>query len=180
MIHGRMKIVPVIIFGLLSSMTPSPAQEAADADLQPHRSPSKAQPTGTPSEALPAPSASVPELSEIDEVFKKTSLGKEADERQLHLEWRQLANRVVNDPEIVAAKRSVELAGTDLEKRQRLRAYYNIYYGKLRALAWSTEMKTALDTLKTEHLSHINQPRVRHLTDGSLPTPTPAPHKHHK
>jgi hypothetical protein len=50
----------------------------------------------------------------------------------------------------------------------------------MRALASSAEMKTALDGLKTEHLSRINQPRVRHLTDGALPTPAPSPQKHHK
>jgi hypothetical protein len=177
----HLKIVPIIISGLLGSMAlPARAQEAANVDLQPHRSESKEQPTASPPEAVPTPSATVPELSEIDEVFKQTSLGKEADELRLRVEWRQLANRVVNDPEIVAAKKSVELAHTDLEKRQRLRAYYNIYYGKMRALASSTEMKTALDAVKTEHLSHINQPRVRHLSDGSLPTPTPTPHKHKK
>jgi hypothetical protein len=177
----HLKIIPVIISGLLGSMAlPARAQEAADIDLQAHQGQSKDQATASPSEAVPTPSATVPELSEIDEVFKRTSLGKEADELKLHLEWRQLANRVVNDPEIVAAKKSVALAHTDLEKRQRLRAYYNIYYGKMRALAGSAEMKAELDAVKTEHLSHINQPRVRHLTDGSLPTPTPAPRKHRK
>ena len=175
----HLRTVGVIIPVLLSSMVLSAqAQEAADVDLQPHRSDSKEQPTATPSEAVPAPSATVPELSQIDEIFKQTSLGKDADELRLRVEWRQLANRVVSDPEIVEAKKWVELAHTDLEKRQRLRDYYNIYYGKMRALAGSAEMKAAIDTLKTEHLSHINQPRVRHLTDGSLPTPTPTPKAH--
>src|SRR5690349_147307 len=107
------------------------------------------------------PNTNVPELSQLDQVFKQTSLGKEADERRLHLEWRQLANRVVNDPEVIAAKKSAASARTDLEKRERLRTYYDIYYGKMRALASSSEMKKALDTLKNDHLSYINQPRVR-------------------
>jgi len=87
---------------------------------------------------------------------------------------------VVNDPEIVAAKKSAAAARTDLEKRERLRTYYNLYYGKMRALASSSEMKNALDAVKTEHLSHINQPRVRHETDEALPTPTPSRRKQHK
>ena len=150
------------------------AQEAADVDLHPRGAESPAP------DVQPAPSASIPELSQIDEIFRQTSLGKEADERKLHIEWRQLANRMTNDPEVIAAKKSAESPRTDLEKRERLRAYYDIYYGKMRALASSDEMKRALDAMKQEHLSHINQPRVRHLTDAALPTPTPTPRRHHK
>jgi hypothetical protein len=170
-----MKIPRLMISAVLGSMTvTSHAQEATNTDIQTTRSEGKAQPA-------PTPEPSVPELSQIDQFFKQTSLGKEVDERRMHIEWRHLANRVKNDPEIVAAKKSAEAARTDLEKRQRLRVYYNIYYGKMRALASSAEMKTALDALKSEHLSYINQPRVRHWSDESLPTPTPEPrHKHKK
>src|ERR1700720_4484949 len=155
-----MKITRLIISALLGSMTlTSHAQEATNADLPTKQSEDKNQPA-------PTPGPSVPELSQIDESFKQSSLGKEADERRMHIEWRQLANRVATDSDIVTAKKSAEAARTDLEKRERLRAYYNIYYGKMRTLASSTQMKTALDTLKSQHLSQINQPRVRHLTDG--------------
>jgi hypothetical protein len=147
----------------------SRAQEAADTDLQ-SRQKSSAPPAPSPAVSPPE---KVPELSEIDEVFKRTSLGKEADDLRLHVEWRQLSNRVVNDPGIVAAKRAANVARTDLEKRDRLRDYYNIYYGRMRSMASSAEMKAALDQLKTAHLSQINQPRVRPATDAALPTPTP-------
>src|SRR5713226_532626 len=73
-------------------------QEAADADLQ-LREKSNATPRAA---EIISPTAKVPELSEIDEVFKRTSLGKEADERRLHIEWRELSNRVVNDPDVAA------------------------------------------------------------------------------
>ena len=106
--------------------------------------------------------------------------GKEADERRLHIEWRQLANQVVNDPDIVAAKRSAGSARTDLEKRQRLRDYYELYYGRMRMLARSAEMKTALDQLKTAHLSQLTQAKVRHESDEALPTPSPTPKKKQK
>jgi len=118
-----------------------------------------------------------PERAQIDEIFKQTSLGKEADERRLHIEWRQLQNQVVNDADIVAAKRSAETARTDSEKRQRLRDYYALYYGRMHVMARSAEMKTALDQLKTAHLSQITQARVRHETDSELPTPSPTPKK---
>ena len=119
----------------------------------------------------------IPERAQIDEIFKQTSLGKEADERRLHIEWRQLQNEVVNNAEVVAAKRAAETARTDLEKRERLRDYYNLYYERMHVRARSSEMKTALDQLKTAHLSQLTQARVRHETDSELPTPTPTPKK---
>jgi hypothetical protein len=135
----------------------------------------------TPAAPQPAAGATtgpkLPERAQIDEVFKETSLGKEADERRLHIEWRQLENEVVNQPDIVAAKQSADRAGTDLEKRQRLRNYYELYYGRMRVLARSAEMRSALDKLKLAHLSQLTQARVRHETDSALPTPTATPKK---
>src|SRR5436853_2931693 len=116
------------------------AQVATDPNLQ-----SKPVPTPVP---LPSVESAIPERAQIDEIFKQTSLGKEADERRLHLEWRQLANRVANDGDIIVAKQSVQRAHTDLEKRQRLRDYYELYYGRMREFARSSEMKTALDQLR--------------------------------
>ncbi|MEY2543707.1 MAG: hypothetical protein QOE81_1168, partial [Verrucomicrobiota bacterium] len=137
-------------------------QVATDSGLQ------SAQPQTTPPPPAP-PQATVPERAQIDEIFKQTSLGKEADQRRLHIEWRQLQNQVVNEPDIVASKRAAETARTDLEKRQRLRDYYDLYYGRMRVQARSAEMKTALDELRIAHLSQITQPRVRHVSDAGLP-----------
>src|SRR5260370_1363585 len=151
------------------------AQVATDPDLQSSVIRSTPAPTSTA-----VPEAKVPERAQIDEIFKQTSLGKEADERRLHLEWRQLQNEVVNESDVVAAKRSAERARTDLEKRQRLRDYYELYYGRMRVLARSAEMRNALDQLKLTHLSQFTQARVRHETDSELPTPTPTPKKKQK
>ena len=138
----------------------------------------------TPTSLQPRPTASaeakLPERSQIDEVFKEGSLGKEADERRLHLEWRQLQNEVVNQPDVVTAKKSAEMARTDYEKRQRLRDYYELYYGRMRVLAHSTEMRNALDQLKIAHVSQLTQARVRHESDSDLPTPSPTPKKKQK
>jgi hypothetical protein len=112
----------------------------------------------------------VPELSQLDEAFKPKSLGKEADARRVHIEWRQLLNRVAYDPQVVAAKAAAKTARTDLEKRNLLRNYYNVYYDRMSALAPTAEMKLALESLKTAHQNTLNQPRVR-----PSPTPTPAP-----
>jgi hypothetical protein len=145
-------------------------QVATDSGLQ-----------SSPTQKTPAPAAvpeaTLPERAQIDEIFKQTSLGQEADERRLHIEWRQLQNQIVNDPDVVAAKRSAESARTDLEKRQRLRDYYDLYYGRMRVQARSAEMKTALDQLKIAHLSQTTQARVRHESDSDLPRPSPTPKK---
>jgi hypothetical protein len=148
-------------------------QVATDSGLQSNATERTAAPTATPE-------ATVPERAQIDEIFKQTSLGKESDDRRLHIEWRQLQNQIVNEPDIVAAKRSAASARTDLEKRQRLRDYYGLYYGRLRVLARSAEMKTALDQLKDAHLSQLTQGRVRPETDSGLPTPSPTPKKKQK
>ena len=148
-------------------------QVATDPSLQSSQPQTKPVPTA-------APQTTVPERAQIDEIFKQTSLGKEADERWLHIEWRQLQNQIVNEPDIVAAKRSAESARTDLEKRQRLRDYYDLYYGRMRVQARSAEMKIALDQLKIAHLSQITQARVRHETDNDLPIPSPTPKKKQK
>jgi len=166
-----MKPIWLIISTISASVALSSyAQVATDPDLQS----SVPRPTPLPSAT---PKATIPERAQIDEIFKQTSLGKEADERRLHIEWRQLQNQVVNDADIVAAKRSAQTARTDSEKRQRLRDYYDLYYGRMHVMARSGEMKAALDQLKTEHLSQITQARVRHETDSELPTPSPTPKK---
>jgi hypothetical protein len=163
----------ILVVTFCAQVGPITAQVATDPDLQSSRSEPAPVPTAT---AEPR----IPERSQIDEIFKQTSLGQDADQRRLHIEWRQLQNQVVNEPDIVAAKRVAETARTDLEKRQRLRDYYDLYYGRMRVLARSAEMKTALDQLKIAHLSQLTQARVRHETDSGLPTPSPTPKKKQK
>ena len=153
-----------------ASLTSTPAQEATDADLQAQKVNKKLDAES------PAP-PNLPERSQIDEIFRQTSLGKAADERRLHLEWRKLANQMGNDPHIIEAKKYAEAASTDFEKRRRLREYYELYYGRMRSLTSSAEMKDALDKLKLSHVSTTAQPRVRPEYDANLPTPTPGPKK---
>ena len=168
-----MKIGGLLLLGMVTFWLVLQAQEATDLDLHGHHT----EATPTP---IPDISPSVPELGQLDQIFKQSSLGKEADDRRMHIEWRQLANRMSNDPEVIRAKKAVDGAHTDLEKRDLLRTYYNLYYGKMRALASNEQMRHALDAVKEEHLTHINQPRVRHETDGGLPTPSATPRRAHK
>jgi hypothetical protein len=161
---------PIIAIVTVSAIFAADAQVATDSGL------GSASPQPTPLLRATA-EPTIPERAQIDQIFKETSLGQAADERRLHLEWRELANRVVNDPDIVAAKTATKTARTDLEKRQRLRDYYDLYYGRMRALASSSEMKTALDKLRLAHVSLTAQPRVRAAEDSDLPTPSPTPKK---
>jgi hypothetical protein len=50
---------------------------------------------------------------------------------------------------------------TDIEKRERLRTYYNIYYAHMQALASSPEVKSYLDGKKNAVLESLAQHRVR-------------------
>jgi hypothetical protein len=142
---------------------------------------------GTPAEEEPSPSLppngpELPELKELDESFKPKSLGKDADALQIHVLWRELKNRTVNDPEVQAAKKYAQTAPTDLEKRNRLRNYYDIYYRRMSALATTPELKLVLETLKSVHQNLLAQPRVRpsptaEISGTPSPTPTSPPVK---
>jgi hypothetical protein len=136
-------------------------------------------------EASPTPPPNgpeLPELKELDESFKPKSRGKEADALQMHVLWRQLKNRTVNDPDVQAAKKYAQAARTDLEKRNRLRSYYEMYYQRMSALATTPELKVALQALKGVHQNMLDQPRVRptptpEFSGTQSPTPTSTPFK---
>jgi hypothetical protein len=124
----------------------------------------------------------LPELKELDESFKPKSLGKDADALQMHVLWRQLKNRTVNDPDVQAAKKYAQAAPTDLEKRKRLRSYYEVYYQRMSALATTPELKVAMQGLKDIHQAVLAQPRVRpsptpEFSRTQSPTPTSTPFK---
>ena len=117
----------------------------------------------------------LPELKQLDDSFKPKSLGKDADTLRVHVLWRELKNRTVNDPEVQIAKKYAQAARTDLEKRNRLRSYYDIYYQRMSALATTPELKLALQALKTVHQNILAQPRVRPTPEPSgTPSATPS------
>ena len=168
------------IFGLVISITLASTvlvlrgQEAAPPTVDLYEGQDQLEPTPSP---LPPNGPELPEISQLDQNFSKPrSLGKEADEARVHVEWRQLKNRTVNDPAVQAAKAYAQAARTDLEKRNRLRNYYNIYYERMSALATTPEIKLALQALKTSHQGSLDQPRVRPspTPEGSTPTPKPS------
>src|SRR5262249_57138566 len=93
----------------------------------------------------------LPELKQLDDSFKPKSLGKDADLLRVHVLWRELKNRTVNDPEVQAAKKYAQAARTDLERRKRLREYYEGYYQRKSAFATTPELKLALQALNDNH-----------------------------
>jgi hypothetical protein len=172
-----MKVKGLIFSALLGGITLTlRGQDAAPPAVDLYGTEKQPEITATPEPNGP----DLPELSQLDEAFKRRSLSKEVDQRRLHIEWRQLKNQVVNDPEVRAAKAAAQATRTDLEKRNRLRDYYDVYYERMSALAASVEIKLALQRLKTSHVARLSQPRVRPSTDGSLPAPRASPGKKHK
>jgi hypothetical protein len=170
-----MKIFGLIISAaLIAAMLSLNAQDAAPPSVDLYEGQNQLEPTPS---AEPPNGPELPEISQLDRNFSKPrSLGKEADDARIHIEWRQLKNRTVNDPAVQAAKAFAQAARTDLEKRNRLRNYYNIYYERMSALATTPEIKLALQGLKTSHQGLLDQPRVRPspTPEGTTPTPTPS------
>jgi hypothetical protein len=142
---------------------PSPSASITIPQLIPRSSPNQSS-----AAAVQAAIAAVPALSQLDETFKQTSLGKDAEEFRLHARTRDLQNQIANEPEILEAQAAVKSASTDLEKRKRLQRYYEIYYGRMHALASSADLKKYVDGLKETHVKTLAQPRVR-------PAPSPGP-----
>ncbi len=124
--------------------------------------------------ASPTPPLSLPGVQQLDEAFRRSSLGKEADEARLHVQWRELVNRTINDADLVAARAEAEGARTDWEKRQRLRGYYTTWYDRMKARADSAELRTYLQARENEHIGALAQPKTRPETAGG-PTPSPTP-----
>ena len=173
--------LPVLLSaGLWAQSSPTPGStpiQAAHAELPaalPAASPSPTAPIEPPSlippnilpppEALPKLPIS-PELQKLNDLFKESSLGKLADEQRLHLQMVTLETRIRNDAELHALRAAADAARTDLERRHRLKNYYEAYYGKLHQLATTPDLQGYLVAQKAAHQMTLLQPRVRHQTD---------------
>ncbi len=166
------QLIPKVLLSLLMAAAfghLTRAQDAAPATVDLQSTPPPL-PVETPSGPTPSPSTpQLPDLSRLDEAFKRTSIGKAADENRQRIEIRSLQNRIADDPDIVAAKKNAEAAHTDLEKRERLREYYQLSYGRMRRFASSEGTRKALDEDEAAHLKLLAQPRVRPLPGGTIP-----------
>jgi hypothetical protein len=165
-VHFAIAIVIAVVSPHLRAQEPS----------QIHTTPTAIEENPTPP---PAPTPALPELSQLDQAFNQTGLGKDADEMRARVEMRKLQNLVVRDPNVLAAKAAADAASTDLEKRDRMREYYNLNYGLMARMASSSAVKAAIEQSRKEHLALLAQPRVRPET-GEAPAPTPKKKKHKK
>ncbi|HEX4640132.1 MAG TPA: hypothetical protein VH252_02035 [Chthoniobacterales bacterium] len=109
----------------------------------------------------PTPKKNVPSIQELDTIFQHSSLGAAVEEQRLHLEWRKLKNRVSDDTEVMAAKKAIDHAKTDPEKRDLMRAYYKTLYVHMQALAETPEVKSYLEQRKKDAINGLAQPHIR-------------------
>ena len=170
-----LRIGSIILATLAGTALIAHGQDAAPPSVDLYSGQNQPEAAGTPSSEPNGPE--LPEISQLDQTFSKPkSLGKDADTLRVHVEWRQLKNRIANDPAVQIAKAYAQAARTDLEKRSRLRAYYDIYYERMSALANTPEVKLALQELKASHQYLLGQPRVRPspTPEGATPTPMPS------
>src|SRR3954470_17570099 len=129
---------------------------------------------------LPSATPQLPELSALDQAFNQTSLGKESDELRTRIALRDLQNQVERNPDVIAAREAAASARTDLDKRDRLREYYELKYSLMSAKASNSGLKTAVAQAKQEHIGQLSQPRVRPGPAGQGPAPTATPKKKKK
>ena len=100
-----MKIYALIVFtALLIAALMMHGQEAAppSVDLFPEQK--EVSPTPPPN------GPELPELKQLDDSFKPKSLGQDADALKVHVLWRELKNRTVNDPDVQAARKYAQAA----------------------------------------------------------------------
>ena len=125
-----------------------------------------------PPNTLPLPGATslppipaAPELKQLNELFKRSSLGKIADEHRLHVQMSALQTQIRNDAELHQLKAAALQAPTDLERRHGFRRYYEVYFSKLRARADSPDLRDYLKAQEAAQELTLLQPRTRHETD---------------
>jgi hypothetical protein len=148
-----------------STATPAPSPSARP-ELTIPDIPMAVEPSPLVPSTSPVPKKTVPSLQELDTAFQHSSLGAAVEEQRLHLEWRKLKNRASLEPEVIAAKKAVDRARTDPEKRDLMRAYYRLFFARMLALADGADIKAYLEQREKEALNGLAQPHVR-------PEPTP-------
>src|SRR6266511_6243519 len=94
-----MKIYGLIISAALIGVAfRTYGQDAAPPNVDLYEEQNQLEPTPSP---VPPNGPELPEISQLDQNFSKPrSLGKEGDEARVHIEWRQLKNRTINDPAV--------------------------------------------------------------------------------
>ncbi len=165
MFRLRMRTLTFIVALTFTQLAMIHAQDAAPSsvNMTPDQLVSP-EPKGSPT-----PIPDVPALSTLDEGFKRPSIGKDGDESRQRIEIRRLKNQIANDAQLTSAKKNAEASPTDLEKRERLRDYYELYYSRLRRSCSDSGTRKLLEEEEAEHLKLLDQPRVRPVPGGTIP-----------
>src|SRR5256714_10551690 len=151
----------------VATETPAPSPSARP-QLNIPDIPMEVEPSPLVPNTSATPKKNLPSITELDTAFQHSSLGQAVEEQRLHLEWRKLQNRASLDPEVVAAKKAIRSARTDVDKRNLMRAYYKVFYPHMQALAETPDVKGYLEQRKKDALNGLAQPHVR-------PEPTARP-----
>jgi hypothetical protein len=161
-----------LIFAQEPPLPSSSATAAPSPSVRPELSipdiPVDVEPSPLVPNTSPAPKKNLPSITELDSAFQHSPLIQAVEEQRLHLEWRKLQNRVSQEADVIAAKKAINSARTDREKRELRRAYYKIFYGRIQALAEAPDVKAYVEQRKKEAINGLAQPRLR-------PEPTPRP-----
>src|SRR5436190_2400735 len=141
----------------LPAPTSTPAASpSARPELNIPEIPMTVEPSPLVPNTSPTPKKILPSIQELDTAFQHSSLGAAVEEQRLHLEWRKLQNRVSQDAAVMAAKKAINEARTDPEKRDLARAYYKIFYGRMLALAETPEVKAYVEQKKKDAINGLS------------------------
>jgi hypothetical protein len=80
------------------------------------------------------------------------------DELRARIRLRELKTKVSRDPQVQAELERASTALTDYEKREALKAYYNLLYGKIEKLDRS--LKKRVDVLRKQSIHRLEQTRI--------------------
>src|SRR5207237_6941123 len=141
----------------IPSASPRPHLNIPEIPIEPPQLVPESSPGASPGQSPRSKSKPAP-LSELDAAFQRSPLGQMEQEQRLHIAWRELQNRASHDPDVVAAKAAISGTHTDVEKRERLRAYYKTFYAHMLALADTPELKNYLEGKKKGGPGGLAQP----------------------
>ncbi len=142
-------------------------QGAATPATAPANTPAPTAPPLLAPDILPLPAtkatppADLPSIPQLDQAFQQNPLNSTTEQYRQRIEYRKLRNAVANDPALKTALRRAQAARADLEKRQLLRDYYELYFNRVSGLAATPEMKAYVAARKAEQLAGLAQPHVR-------------------
>ena len=123
-----------------------------------------AQPGGT-APAAPSPLPLIPEPPPTEKTKpgagrkpKKSATEAASDELQKRIRFREVKTRAFNDPAVRAEWDRAQVARTDYEKREALKSYYKLLFGRMRRIDGS--LKNQVAASEERMLRRLRQTRI--------------------